>query len=109
MEQIRIAITGANGFIGKNLLTKLQDATKFSIKRIERDDNCKIETDYLIHLAGINRSDNIQEFKSVNVGYTSNILSRVNSKSLKGIYFRVPFMLNATIITEVVKVTQRKY
>lgn len=66
---MKVAITGANGFIGKNVIEFLRhelpqvnlqliDRNLFNSKQlIERIKNCE----FIVHCAGINRSDNVYE------------------------------------------------
>lgn len=82
-----ILITGANGFIGKNLLVTLRE--KFNIKVLTFNRNDSIEklcllvkdADFIFHLAGENRPDSPAMFDVVNRGLTeelSNILINSN-------------------------------
>ena len=63
MSQIkhRVLVTGANGFIGKNLVTRLEEMHAFTVLRFTRKDdasslaNLVAQVDTVIHLAGENR------------------------------------------------------
>lgn len=73
----KILITGSSGFIGKNLLMHLkQFPTNYEIITLKhvssiRSINEKIQSaDLIIHLAGVNRPKNIQEFKKGNSDFT---------------------------------------
>ena len=75
---MQVAITGSNGFIGKNLRTKLAERNiKYctishseSVSKIKDKIN---ESDFLIHLAGVNRPKSNLEFKSGNENFTKDI------------------------------------
>lgn len=87
---MRILVTGAKGFIGKNLVTALnnikdqKDKTRtFKISEVYEfdrttsldllDEYCK-SCDFVFHLAGINRPENIDEFMEGNFGFTNVLL-----------------------------------
>ena len=73
----RILITGANGFIGKNLVVRLNERLDTSVTTFVRGDDvaslpslvCK--SDIVVHLAGENRPANDAAFEQVNAGLTS--------------------------------------
>jgi UDP-2-acetamido-2,6-beta-L-arabino-hexul-4-ose reductase len=72
---MRIVVTGANGFIGKNLCLRLQELNTIQVLPITRESsladlqNAVADCDFVFHLAGINRPQNIEEF------YTGNTVS----------------------------------
>jgi UDP-2-acetamido-2,6-beta-L-arabino-hexul-4-ose reductase len=74
-----IAITGANGFVGRNLIWRLREAGFTDIVQIDRNADDEViagqlrETGLLIHLAGVNRTDDPSEFHAGNAGYTARI------------------------------------
>lgn len=77
LSDCRILITGANGFIGKNLVVRLNERLDTSVTTFVRGDDvaslpslvCK--SDVIVHLAGENRPANDAAFEQVNVGLTS--------------------------------------
>ena len=89
---MKILITGAKGFIGKNLISELNNiiedkATGYSLTsdltlfEYDKDtdpslldDYCK-ETDFVFHLAGVNRPKVQSEFMEGNFGFTSQLLA----------------------------------
>lgn len=89
---MNILITGAKGFIGKNLAAELENIKQGKIKHstlnsdihiFEYDKNtnselldhyCK-EADFVFHLAGVNRPKEQSEFMEGNFGFTSKLLS----------------------------------
>ena len=76
-----ILITGAGGFIGKNLVATLKTAGYTDLMLFERDDTPETLADYaaragfVFHLAGINRPKNPSEFYAGNAGLTETLLA----------------------------------
>lgn len=68
----RIAVTGASGFVGKNLLVRLAEAGFSNVVALTREtpaedfDAALGRADVVFHLAGANRPDDIAEFDAVN-------------------------------------------
>lgn len=83
--QRRILITGANGFIGKNLFIRLNELSDFQITTFNRtnkiDDLQKIllEIDAVIHLAGECRPKNEDAFDEVNIELTSALCNTIQN------------------------------
>lgn len=75
----RITITGANGFVGRNLVWRLREAGFVDVTPIDRSANDETiahqldGADLVIHLAGVNRTDNPAEFHNGNADYTGRI------------------------------------
>jgi len=78
-EKKRILITGANGFIGKNLLTHLSRINLFEVFLYSRESSesdlkdCIQRSDLIVHLAGENRPFDIASFEISNVQLTKKI------------------------------------
>ena len=76
---MHILITGSKGFIGKSLISYLENNTKHVIYSFSKNDNLnKIENliekiDIVFHFAGINKSKEKDNFKKVNVNLTKKI------------------------------------
>jgi UDP-2-acetamido-2,6-beta-L-arabino-hexul-4-ose reductase len=91
---MNILITGANGFIGQNLLTHIQSKNKFKITTLEKKDNHKIfvkkilGADIIFHLAGENRSEFKRDFVNNNYNLTKKIIKILeeNNKKTKLIF-----------------------
>lgn len=73
---MKILVTGANGFIGKNLVKRLENLGYTDILCFGRENTneelkafCN-EADYIFHLAGVNRPLSEEEFTSGNTGLT---------------------------------------
>jgi len=81
---MNILVTGANGFIGKNLSVRLNELGLKVIK-YTRDNSVKElpdlikKTDFIIHLAGENRPSDDKYFDTVNAGLTESICRVVRS------------------------------
>ncbi|RAV13812.1 capsular polysaccharide biosynthesis protein CapF [Paenibacillus contaminans] len=81
---MKILVTGAKGFIAKNLITELKNrdyAQIFEYSK-ETDPNllneyCK-EADFVFHLAGVNRPIDPTEFTKGNVDFTSTLIATLN-------------------------------
>lgn len=81
---MRVLITGSNGFIGKNLVSTLETMNHIEILKFDKEhtlsqlkaltQNC----DFVIHLAGVNRPDNIDEFYEGNATLTELLCQYLN-------------------------------
>ncbi len=76
---MKVLITGANGFIGKNLIVSLKREEKIEILTFSREstfDDLKAQikqADFIFHLAGINRPKDDSEFDVGNSDLTATI------------------------------------
>lgn len=75
----RVAVTGSNGFIGKNLLEGLSHLDGVDIRCYDKKITDRLEdivqgVDIIYHLAGINRPENPSDF-DINVDLTSEIIN----------------------------------
>ena len=75
---MKILITGAKGFVGKNLCVSLQEheLLQYDLDSdpMLLDEYCK-EANFVFHLAGVNRPENADEFMAGNFGFTSTLLN----------------------------------
>jgi UDP-2-acetamido-2,6-beta-L-arabino-hexul-4-ose reductase len=82
---MRLVITGAHGFIGKNLRIHLQEAGFQDVHCIGRDTSlielrtALSDADFVYHLAGINRPQEISEFHAGNVGLTETLVAELRA------------------------------
>lgn len=98
---MNILVTGAKGFVGKNLIAELKNQGFESIFAYDKDteeylldDYCS-QADFVFHLAGVNRPDNEAEFMEGNVDFTSILLAK-----LKGHGNTCPIMFSSSIQAE---------
>lgn len=87
---MKILVTGANGFIAKNLIAELKNQKYTDVLEYSRDTEpylldsyCEV-CDFVFHLAGVNRSQNQEEFMEGNFGFTSvllDLLKKHNNKA----------------------------
>ena len=98
--KIKVLVTGANGFIGKNLCAELlnrgYEVVKFGSKNTidelrEYTKNC----DYVVHLAGANRPTDIEDFMKINAGLTKTLL-----QCLKENNNNAPVLMSSSIQAE---------
>lgn len=77
---MKVLVTGSNGFIGKNLIARLNELKKYEIISIDKDNTKEelkealLEADFIFHLAGINRPKDEKEFFEGNSGLTGEIV-----------------------------------
>ncbi len=77
---MKILVTGANGFIGKNLITKLREQTHHEIYPCDVDTTSEEldvylkDCDFVYHLAGVNRPKDVSEFMVGNFGFLNVLL-----------------------------------
>ena len=106
---MNILVTGAKGFVGKNLCESLKtirdgkDKTRPALKIEEifefdidnsaeqLDEYCK-KADFVFNLAGVNRPENPEEFKKGNFGFASDLLD-----TLKKYNNTCPVMLSSSM------------
>lgn len=98
---MRILVTGAKGFIGKNLIAEMKNRKYTNIFEYDIDtapspleEYCKT-ADFVFHLAGVNRPKNQSEFMEGNFGFTSTLLS-----TLKKYKNTCPIMISSSIQAE---------
>lgn len=98
---MKILVTGANGFIGKNLIAELKNRNYSDILAYDIDtdpallDEYAEQCDFVYHLAGINRPKDEADFMAGNFGFTSKLL-----EVLKQHRNKAPIMLASSIQAE---------
>ena len=106
---MRILVTGAKGFVGKNLCAQLKNIRdgkakcygEVAVEEVfeydidstaeELDAYCR-EADFVFNLAGVNRPQNTEEFMSGNFGFASTLLETLEKHGNKA-----PVMLSSSI------------
>lgn len=105
---MKILVTGAKGFVGKNLCAQLNNIKEGKAKNypvqieevfeydidstpVELDRYCR-EADFVFNLAGVNRPENPEDFRKGNFGFASTLLN-----TLKKHGNTCPVMLSSSI------------
>lgn len=77
---MKVLVTGAKGFIGKNLITELERREEIKVFPFDidtpielLDEYCK-ECDFVYNLAGVNRPENVEEFMEGNFGFATTLV-----------------------------------
>lgn len=98
---MKILVTGAKGFIGKNLIAELKNRKYNDIFEYDIDtdpnllDSFCANCDFVFHLAGVNRPKEEKEFMEGNFGFTSILLD-----TLKKYNNKCPIMISSSIHAE---------
>ncbi|WP_338490153.1 NAD-dependent epimerase/dehydratase family protein [Pseudomonas trivialis] len=80
---MKVLITGAQGFVAKNLQAHLRERQDISVFLFSRQDNLAslknllAEVDFVFHLAGVNRPENTDDFRTGNTDLTKFICEEV--------------------------------
>jgi UDP-2-acetamido-2,6-beta-L-arabino-hexul-4-ose reductase len=95
---MKILVTGAKGFIGRNLVLELKNRGYESIYEYDFDstpeqlDAYTKDCEFVFHLAGVNRPEKESEFMEGNFGFTSDLLD-----SLKKHGSQAPVLITSSI------------
>lgn len=98
---MKILVTGARGFLGKNLIAELKNRGYKEIFSCTRDtdksllDKYTKECEFVFHLAGVNRPKNESEFMDGNFGFTSELLDLLKKHNNKA-----PVLFSSSIQAE---------
>jgi len=98
---MKILVTGAKGFVGKNLIWELRNRSCEEIYSFDTDsseadlDTYARECEFVFHLAGVNRPDNEKEFMEGNFGFTSVLLDKLKKYGNKA-----PILITSSIQAE---------
>ena len=82
----KILVTGAKGFVGKNLCLSLKNSEKYEVMEYDVDteesllEEFIMQADFLVHLAGVNRPKEDKEFETGNHGFTSQIIDMLEKR-----------------------------
>ena len=83
---MKVLVTGAKGFVGRNLCLALGQMSGIEVLKYDLGDEAKLdgflaECDFVMHLAGVNRPKDPEEFKTGNAVFTEDILDRLAARS----------------------------
>jgi UDP-2-acetamido-2,6-beta-L-arabino-hexul-4-ose reductase len=98
---MKILVTGSNGFIAKNLIQFLSEKPNVEVLKFHRNsaqselEQSVLAADWIVHLAGINRPLNEQEFIDGNITLTQKI-----ADILKRAKKQTPIILSSSIQAE---------
>ncbi|MEG0392402.1 MAG: capsular polysaccharide biosynthesis protein CapF [Anaerovoracaceae bacterium] len=109
---MKLLITGAKGFVGKNLIAQLNNikegkakntklTSDLTIYEYDVDTNPELlplytkDCDFVFHLAGVNRPENPEEFMAGNFGFTSTLLEALEKNQNKA-----PVLITSSIQAE---------
>lgn len=95
---MRVVVTGARGFVGRNLCVALRRRENLQLAEVDSNDDRRsleaalVEADVLFHLAGVNRPERVEEYASGNEGLTRDLL-----KVLEGARRRPKIVFSSSI------------
>lgn len=79
-EVMKVLVTGAKGFIGKNLISELERREGVCVLPFDidtpselLDEYCR-ECDFVFNLAGVNRPEHVEEFMEGNFGFATTLV-----------------------------------
>lgn len=97
-NNMKILVTGANGFIGKNILSRLSREGGNEIVAFDIDtpegvlESAVVDCDFVLHFAGVNRPKDVSEFKTGNFDFTAKLIEK-----LKAANSRASFLITSSI------------
>lgn len=98
---MEVLVTGAKGFIGKNLIERLGRIENINIHSFDKDDsfeelgNIINKIDFVFHLAGINRPEKVEEFYTGNRDTLGKLINLIENHKLK-----IPILVTSSIQAE---------
>lgn len=98
---MKVLVTGANGFVGKNLIAELNNRGYKDIFRFDINTDKSLLDEYakncefVFHLAGVNRPKDEKEFMEGNFGFTSELLGLLKKHNNKA-----PILITSSIQAE---------
>jgi len=88
-KDTKILVTGAGGFIGKNLVCELRNRGYQELFLCEKEtsqeewEQSLEHCDFIFHLAGVNRPERVEEYLEGNLGETSRMLTMLQNRYAK--------------------------
>lgn len=99
MTNMKVLVTGANGFIGKNLSIWLKrndiDVLAIDIDNLSKLEEYALQADFIVHLAGINRPMDVKEFYDGNLNSIVRLVEILKSNKKK-----TPILLSSSTQAE---------
>ncbi len=98
---MKVLVTGAKGFVGKNLIATLEHMKGVEILPFDIDTDPALlnayarECGFVYHLAGVNRPQKPEEFMEGNFGFTSSLLDALRQNGNKA-----PVLITSSIQAE---------
>ena len=98
----KILVTGSNGFVGKNTVVALNEAKKYEVITIDRQNSeeelrqATLKADFIVHLAGVNRPKEASEFYKGNGGLTEKIVSFLKNENKN-----TPILITSSTLAEI--------
>lgn len=98
---MRILVTGAKGFVGKNLVVRLHETGAFEVISFDRGDPMEAlqekvnACDAIVHLAGVNRTLNVEEFCEGNTALTTQLCEFIKETGRK-----IPLIISSSTQAE---------
>jgi UDP-2-acetamido-2,6-beta-L-arabino-hexul-4-ose reductase len=98
---MKVLVTGANGFIGKNLVLRLGERADTEVLTLMREDGdsawqaALAQADSVVHLAGENRPTDPAAFDTVNTGLTQRLCDTLQSMGK-----RIPVLFSSSAQAE---------
>lgn len=98
---MKILVTGASGFVGKNLIAELNNRGYKDICKFDIDTDKSLlgeyvkKCEFVFHLAGVNRPKDEKEFMEGNFGFTSELLELLKKHNSKA-----PVLITSSIQAE---------
>ena len=95
---MKVLVTGADGFLGRNICTHLSNRSEITVVKFTREDhverlkNMIEDTDFIFHLAGVNRPKTSEEYFAGNSELTKILCEAIN-KSFR----KIPIVFSSSL------------
>ena len=95
---MRVLVTGSAGFIGKNLMVRLGELPCYEVITFDRDNSLDdlaykvAHADAIVHLAGVNRPNDVKEFAEGNTDLTEILCNLITETGRN-----IPLILSSSI------------